>query len=191
MVQRLIPGVGYVDETGLGQRLIPGVGYAGENVSLGVTISCTVGDAVADGSIATIYQDVTIGGIVGNATANGSTASITNTADVTISCTVGDATAAGSTATITNNPIRIVTEPLINNTETGVLASAAVVWTWLPLGRIGALEGITPVDGIGTTEVDGTLIVTGLSVGAGILAVAVQNTDATDDDVFYYAGTVA
>ncbi len=33
MVQRLIPGVGYVNETGSAQRLIPGVGYVGESVS--------------------------------------------------------------------------------------------------------------------------------------------------------------
>ena len=33
MTQRLIPGVGYVDETDSAQRLIPGVGYVDETVS--------------------------------------------------------------------------------------------------------------------------------------------------------------
>ena len=188
-VQSQIPGGVYLNETGTLQAQIPGSIYANESQSSGVTISCTVGNATAAGVTATIYQDVNVSCSVGNATANGSTASISNGG--TISCTVGNAVAAGSAATITNNPIRIVTEPFINNTETGVLASTAVVWSWLPLGRIGALDSVTAVDGTGTTAADGTLTVTGLSVGAGILAVAVQNTDATDDDVFYYAGTVA
>jgi hypothetical protein len=83
-----------------------------------------------------------------------------------------------------------VTEPLINNTGT-VLSNTAVVWTWWPAGRIGSIEGITAVDGTGTTESDGTLIVLGLSAGAGLLMVAVPNTAATDDAVYYEAGTVA
>jgi len=66
-----------------------------------------------------------------------------------------------------------------------------VVWTWWPAGRIGAISGITPVDGTGTTEADGTLIVLGLTAGPGLLLVAVPNTSATDDAVYYEAGTVA
>jgi hypothetical protein len=35
MAERLIPGVGYVEETGSAQRLIPGIGYVDETVSAG------------------------------------------------------------------------------------------------------------------------------------------------------------
>ena len=63
-----------------------------------VTINCTVGNAVADGSTASIVRVNTINCTVGNAVANGSTASITRVN--TINCTVGNAVADGSTATI-------------------------------------------------------------------------------------------
>lgn len=87
-------------------------------------------------------------------------------------------------------PASFTTEPMMNNTET-LLASESVVWTWFPGGRIGSLDAITAVDGSGTTGVDGTLTVTGLDAGSGILMVAMLNTDATDDYVYYEAGTVA
>ena len=137
-------------------------------VTTTVTITSTVGGTTAAGSTASVYQGSTIFGIVGNVTADGSAATVANTAG-------------GS----------FITEPLINNTGAGnVLASQAVVWTWFPDGRIGALDLITAVDGAGTTDALGQLTVTGLSAGAGMLWVAVLNTDATDDAVFYEAGTV-
>lgn len=37
MAQRLIPGIGFIDETGSAQRLIPGAGYVNETVSTGVS----------------------------------------------------------------------------------------------------------------------------------------------------------
>jgi hypothetical protein len=83
-----------------------------------------------------------------------------------------------------------VTEPLINNTGT-ILASESVVWSWYPGGRIGSLTGITPIEGVGTTEADGTLIVAGLSTGAGLLMVGQRVTTAADDLVFYEAGTIS
>jgi len=211
--ERQIPGGAYVNQTGTRQAQIPGSGYVNENVSTGVTITCTVGNATANGVTASIFRDVSINCSVGNATASGLTATINNANGVTISCSIGNATANGVqatiyqgisiacsvgnasanglSATITNNPIRIVTEPFINNTETGVLASTAVFWSWMPSGRIGSLSGVVEVDGTGTTAANGTLTVTGLSAGSGILMVAKRNTDATDDEVFYYAGTVA
>ena len=74
------------------------------DVSSDVTVSCTVGNAVAAGSTATITQfvEVTISCSVGNAVAAGATATITQYIDVTIACSVGNAVAAGLTATITN-----------------------------------------------------------------------------------------
>lgn len=123
----------------------------------------------------------TINGAVGNASADGSTATVTNL-PTTISGAVGNAAASGTTASVTT---RIMTDPLINNTET-VLASTAVHWSWIPAGRIGSLNGITITDGTGTTDADGRLA-PGIVRTAGILKVAKRNTDATDDEVFYQA----
>jgi hypothetical protein len=177
----------------------------------GTTVTCTTGDAAATGATAAIYQGATIGCSAGDAAATGSTATISNSNDVTINCNVGNASATGATATISinvtiacavgnavatgstagiTNSTAFVTEPLINNTGS-ILANQAVVWTWFPGGRIGAMDLVTAVDGTGTTASDGTLTVTGLSSGAGILMVAIQNTSAVDDAVYYEAGTVA
>ena len=83
-----------------------------------------------------------------------------------------------------------VSDVLINNAGT-VLALQSVHWSWLPAGRIGSLAAVTEVDGTGTTSAGGVLTVTGLTPGAGILLVAKRNTSATDDHVYYHAGTVA
>lgn len=125
--------------------------------------------------------DTTISCTVGNAVADGATATITNgSEDTTISCAVGNAVAAGATATIQS---LIMSEPLINNTGT-VLASTSVSWSWLPAGRIGSLSGITAQDGTGTTDSNGRLV-PGVAVASGILMVADLETNATDDAVYY------
>jgi hypothetical protein len=177
----------------------------------GVTISCAIGNAVADGLIGVINQEVVVTGVVGDAIGNGSTATVTNNSDVTISCGIGGATsngvlaniafnitvsslvgdgvANGSTAAITNTT-QFITDIIINNTGTA-LANQAVYWTWFPLGRIGSLSAITSQDGTGTTSGIGRLTVTGLSQGDGLMLVSVRNTSATDDYVYYQAGTVA
>ncbi len=80
-------------------------------------------------------------------------------------------------------------EGLVNNSGT-LLINTAVSWSWVPLGRVGSINGITVLDGTGTTHVTtGVLTVTGMSAGAGILLIADLVTDATDDLVYYEAGT--
>lgn len=125
---------------------------------------------------------VTVPGTVGNAAASGSTATVTNTGNPTINGTLGNAAAAGPTASVTT---RIMTDPLINNTDT-VMASTAVHWSWIPAGRVGSMNGITITDGTGTTDANGRLA-PGVTRVPGILKVAKRNTDATDDEVFYQA----
>ncbi len=105
--------------------------------------------------------------------ANGTT---TGTAAVTVPA----ATGAGS----------FVTEAMVNNTGQ-VVANTSVRWSWFPGGRIGAFAGITPVEGVATTNAQGQLTATGLATGAGLLVAAQWINGATDDVVFYQAGTVA
>lgn len=101
-----------------------------------------------------------------------------------------DSTVVSSAQFTTNAPVAFTTSVIVNNTGT-VLASTAVSWTWLPLGRIGSLNAITALDGTGTTSAGGQLTATGMSAGAGILLVADLVTDATDDLVYYEAGNAA
>lgn len=98
----------------------------------------------------------------------------------TAAVTVPAATGAGS----------FVTEAMVNNAGQ-VLANTSVRWSWFPGGRIGAFAGITPVEGVGTTNAQGQLTATGLATGAGLLVAAQWINGATDDVVFYQAGTVA
>lgn len=74
------------------------------NTALGgdVTVSTTVGNAVAAGVTATVSSVVTIAATPGNATAAGVTATITTASDTTITATPGNAVAAGVTANIAN-----------------------------------------------------------------------------------------
>ena len=125
----------------------------------------------------------------GAATVTGQAPTVVLSAHVTAAPAVRAVSLSGLAPTVLV-PASFTTDVLINNTGT-VLANEAVVWTWWPAGRIGAISGITPVDGTGTTEPDGTLIVLGLTAGPGLLLVAVPNTSATDDAVYYEAGTVA
>lgn len=98
---------------------------------------------------------------------------------------------ASLTGSVASGTGSFTSEPLINNTGT-VLTSQAVVWTWTPAGRVGSMTGKTPTDGTGTTHAtNGTLAVSGLPLGAGTLMVAVRHTSASDDDVYYQAGTAA
>lgn len=63
-----------------------------------ITINCTPGNAVANGTAAQINQAFSVDCTVGNAVAAGTAATINQA--MSIACTVGDATAAGTTATI-------------------------------------------------------------------------------------------
>lgn len=81
---------------------------------------------------------------------------------------------------------QLVSDIMANNTGSA-WASQAVVWSWLPAGRFGALSAVTPQDGTGTTAANGRLTLTEQLTPPGILLAAKQNTDATDDDVYYEA----
>lgn len=89
----------------------------------------------------------------------------------------------------TNAAVQFITD-VVNNAGT-IMANAAVSWSWFPAGRIGSFSSITPVEGTGPTDANGQLTVTGITAGSGLLMIAVLNTDATDDDVFYQAGVAA
>jgi hypothetical protein len=85
---------------------------------------------------------------------------------------------------------QMLTDAMINNTGQ-VLSNISVRWSWYPGGRIGALAGITPLEGVGVTDALGQILVTGLPAGAGLLLVAQWITDPTDDNVYYKAGVIA
>lgn len=146
----------------------------------GTTINCTVGNAVAAGYQATIQKTVTINATTGNAIAAGLPATITNgAAGTTINCSVGNATAGGYTA---NFGTYIQSDVMVNNTNT-VLANTAVNYTWTPNGRVGSMTGLSPVDGTGTTDVNGRFA-PGIVKVPGKLDIAVRATGAVDDAVY-------
>lgn len=97
------------------------------------------------------------------------------------------ATGRAPTATRTGS---FVTEPFINDTGT-VLANETAHFSYFPLGRVGALNGIAPYESSLQTDANGVLTIPGRPVGAGMVAAAIRHTDATDDDVFYQAGNAA
>lgn len=168
MAQRLIPGIGYVDQSGSGQRLIPGIGYIDNSVSGGG--SASVINATTDPII-----------FSGGVSVSGATPSIViaPVSDDIVFSGGASITAAGS----------IVTDILVNNTGS-ILVSQAVAWSWFPNGRIGSFSLTGLVQGSGTTSGSGALTVTGLPTGPGILLVAKPNASAVDDHVYYQAGTV-
>lgn len=121
-------------------------------------------------------------------------AAISSTQTLTITATsIADGTKAG-TAIVTVPAAAgagiFVSEKLVNNTGQ-VLSNISVRWSWYANGRIGALASITPVEGVGTTSAQGHLTLTGLASGPGLMVAAQWVHGATDDLVFYQAGTVA
>ena len=113
--------------------------------------------------------------------------------NVVVRATAADGTTTGTAAVTVPAAAgagSFVTEGMVNNTGQ-VLANTSVRWSWFPGGRIGAFAGITPVEGVATTNAQGQLTATGLATGAGLLVAAQWINSATDDVVFYQAGTVA
>lgn len=119
-------------------------------------------------------------------------AGVAQTLTVTATSTL-DGTKSG-TAIVTVPAVSVagqmLTDAMINNTGQ-VLSNISVRWSWYPGGRIGALAGITPLEGVGVTDALGQILVTGLPAGAGLLLVAQWITDPTDDNVYYKAGVIA
>jgi hypothetical protein len=108
---------------------------------------------------------------------------------VVVSNSLGQVTSTAATMTVTSaaiTPGSVQAGPFFNNTLVERWRSQAVVWSWWPgaTQRIGSLTA-TPIHGVGAISADG-ILTPGLS-GYGVLMVAIQRTDATDDDVFYMA----
>ena len=87
-----------------------------------------------------------------------------------------------------------VSTGVISNGSGTVLANLTVNYTFWPLGRIGSVTGITPVEGTSITNSSGILVLGGLPAGAGVLMVSYRApsglSDATTDKVYYEAVTV-
>lgn len=68
----------------------------------------------------------------------------------------------------------------------------AISLSWFPGGRVGSFAGITLVERTATISgTNGSVTVTGLPAGAGLMLAAKLNTSAVDDQPYYQAGTVA
>jgi len=63
-------------------------------------VTCTIGNATAAGSTASIAMNIVIAALVGNAGADGATATITSNGGTTITCTIGAASASGVTSQV-------------------------------------------------------------------------------------------
>lgn len=131
MAQRLIPGIGFVDDTSVtGQRLIPGVGFvdfgSGGGGGGGDTITASMGTATAAGFIASIVGAVTIACSLGGATASGNQASISTGSNVTISATLGTAAASGYSASVVSSGSATITTDVFKNNTGTVLAALTV-----------------------------------------------------------------
>lgn len=154
-----------------------------ERAVAATTINTGFGNAVASGANAVVLGALSISTKVGNAIASGAAASVINLVPgVIITATPGNAVASGSSASVGTY---IQTDVISNNTGT-ILANTAVVWTWTPLGRIGSMVSLLPTDGSGVTDANGRLA-PNILLNPGRLDVAVRNSNATTDDVFYQA----
>jgi hypothetical protein len=161
-----------------------------EEITAGVTASPGAGSGTFSGAAPT--ASVSSSGAyepgAGSAVISGLTPTTTRTTNALAAPAAGAIALTGNAPTIVRTG-SFTTEALINNTGT-ILSAEDVVWSWFPGGRIGSLDAITALDGTGSTEADGTLVIPGLTLGSGMLLVAQQNTGATDDAVYYEAGAV-
>lgn len=135
------------------------------NVSAGTTINASVGNAAAAGSQANISAGTTINASVGNAVAEGAQASITS--GTTLDCTVGNAVAAGAQATISAGTT--INAGVGNAVAAGVQASITT--------------GFTLECTVGNAVAAG--VQAGISIGSGTvtIACAVGNAVAAGVDV--------
>lgn len=135
------------------------------NISAGTTINASVGNAAAAGSQANISAGTTINASVGNAVAEGAQASITS--GTTLDCTVGNAVAAGAQATISAGTT--INAGVGNAVAAGVQASITT--------------GFTLECTVGNAVAAG--VQAGISIGSGTvtIACAVGNAVAAGVDV--------
>ena len=135
------------------------------NISAGTTINASVGNAAAAGAQANISAGTTINASVGNAVAEGAQASITS--GTTLDCTVGNAVAAGAQATISAGTT--INAGVGNAVAAGVQASITT--------------GFTLECTVGNAVAAG--VQAGISIGSGTvtIACAVGNAVAAGVDV--------
>jgi hypothetical protein len=72
-----------------------------------------------------------------------------------------------------------------------VLINTLFHWSYFSGGRLGSLGGITPAEGTATSDANGRCTITGLVTGSGVLLLANRVTNASTDNVYYQAVTVA
>lgn len=134
MVQRLIPGVGYIDETGSAQRLIPGIGYVSETTS-------TLLD----------YTITPSGGVAYNGT--------TNQVHVKIFDPAGTITLNGTAALLLQSPTTFTITPSgsVIYSGNGVLSKVSVMY---PTGALG-FSGNTTINKVKVFPTTGTLTLSG------------------------------
>ncbi len=144
MTQRLIPGVGYVDESWSAQRLVPGAGYVSGTTSGGGA------DATAPGATLTGTATIAAGAASGGSAGSAPGATLTGTATIT-----GGVATGGSGGTLTTLPMK-------NNTGTLLAGETGIV-----LNIYNQSTGVLVVQKTGvTTNASGIATVTdGLIVG--------------------------
>ena len=119
------------------------------------------------------------------ASAQSITVTATSTVDGTKSGTAAVTVPAGSPSagTFTTAPMR--------NASKQLLANVSVRYTWIPGGRVGAIAGITPVEGVGVTDANGQLTMTGLPAGTGFFILARWNSGVLSDHFFIQPAVVS
>lgn len=160
---------------------------AGANGTITGTVVVTPSDAGAGGTFTPTTVSLTSGAPTATFTYTPSTAgtktiSVTNNGSLTNPGAISYAATSANTASFT-------CDVMINNANS-IYKSQSVVWSWHQAGRIGQTS-TSVTYGTGTINASGALVLTGLPAGAGFGLVAVRNTSALDDNVYYQAGTAA
>lgn len=161
------------------------------------TVSYTLGWAAGSDNVAvTGYEVSTNNGVSYTSVGNVLTTNITGrTPGTTDQIKVRAYDAAGNRSTPLSTSVVLATSlmvtSIISNGSGTPLASTLFHYTYWAGGRIGAVSGITPVEGTVTSASDGTISISGLPTGNGMLQLAFYATsgtsDATTDKVYYQA----
>lgn len=83
------------------------------------------------------------------------------------------------------------TSARLRNGSGGYQINQSVRYEWHPGARIGQSSGNVFQEGVGTTDAQGRLAMTGLTAGTGYFLFARWNNSVTDDHVSFQAGTVS
>jgi hypothetical protein len=137
----------------------------------------------------TSYSDV---GNVLTHTFTGLTSSTSYSLRVRAKDAAGNVSTALSATQSTSSTGASITSTALANLSGSLQLSEPVYYSWFPGGRVGSLTGITPVEGTTTTTLStGTITVTGLSSGAGVLFISIRKASGDLDLIAYEALTAA